>query len=668
MMKLERPLDLASTSSLINEIRDRFRPVHAIVTLLAFAIASCASMRPYPGDDALSLTDRDFQRATRDQTLTKVHELFDHLQVPAEVRGRYGYMTGARFLKEDKYFETVDLSETILVAMQSVRIGFAKNSVIISGGDVDIAHASGVVVLSRGSIRVSHGQSLGGVPGMFVTAGSATIGWATGASVYAVTGAEFSQTSAVTAYNTDIRGNLYGIVNKHTRAAIFQGEPERAPDPPSMTVSTGETMSFTGTRCAAAVPLERLADRLPVLARREMNCPRIAATTVQCQADGKAPNEATRERWSFQGCGRSVHFDVNWSSHTVSISPPVRGADSAAGDSGKASAIGAPASPGLATRIVSPGDSQKIAQYFQEALAYSIRGKIVKARAAYAKAFDLDPDHGAAKHNVADLDSRIARADAAAAPYSARIAKGDSTSRTLADRGLAYFNAGDVGRGLQDLDNASSASVADLTIAVDRAWAYLRANRLSEASGMATQLLARHPRFAKAYEVRAWGHLLENRMQEAYKDAFSSLVEGQVWVPTSFASEKAAYRLIVGYFALRHGTTRSEATAWLREWRAQISERNWPDAAVLYLMGEFDEHEMMAVAERLRSTDRGNAAAEAYVFAALERGFTGEWEEGRRRMNEMFRERYSAGFTLARLIWSRSNTPGESLRFRSQSR
>jgi hypothetical protein len=111
----------------------------------------------------------------------------------------------------------------------------------------------------------------------------------------------------------------------------------------------------------------------------------------------------------------------------------------------------------------------------------------------------------------------------------------------------------------------------------------------------------------------------------------------------------------------RKTATRSKASGWLRDWRAQLSERNWPDAAALYLMGELDERDMMLIAEGLRPKDGGIAAAEASVFAALERGFAGEWEEGRRRMNEMFHERYSPGYTLALLIWTRSTTPGQTL-------
>jgi tetratricopeptide (TPR) repeat protein len=641
------------------------RLVGIIVAMFILALPSCVRVPPRPGDDALFYTQEGYDRATRELALGRISELFSHLEVPPEVRGRYAYMPEARFQKTDKYFEADELSDTILVARQSVRVGFARNIVIISGGEVDIAHASGVVVVARGSIRVSHGQSLGGVPGLFVTAGGATIGWASGASVYAVAGAEFSQTGTVTAYNTDIRGNINGIVNKQARPPIFEREPVRAPVPPSMMVSTGETMSFTGTRCAAGAELERLSDRLPVAARRELNCPRIEATVVQCQSDGKISGGTTRERWSFRGCGRLVHFDVNSSSHAVSISSPIRGVDAPAGDPGKP-AISPSAGPGTARRSLPPGDLQKISKYFEEGLAHSMRGEIVEARAAYAKTFELDPDHEPARRNVAGLDSRIARADAAAATYAERIAKGDSTARTLADRGLAYFSAGDAGRGLEDLDNASKYSVADLTIAIDRAWAYLRANRLDEASGMTTELIARHSRFSKAYEVRAWSHLLQNGAQAAYKDAFSSLVEGGKWTPASFASEKAAYRVLVGYFALRQSAMRSEATAWLREWRPQISERAWPDAAVRYLSGELDELEMIAVAEALRSVDHGNAVAEAYVFAALERGFAGDWEEGRRRMNEMFRERYGAGYTLAYVIWNRSNIPGQAIRFRPQ--
>lgn len=630
-----------------------------VLSLVVLLLAACAGVPNYPGDRILDLTDRDFQSATQEETLSRIHGLFDHLQVPEDIQHRYAYMSGAQFQKADQYFEVTELSQTVLVAAKSVRVSFAKNAVIIAGGSVDIAHASGVVVISRGSIHISHGQSLGGVPGLFVTEGSADIGYATGASIYAVRGAQFSQTGAVSTYNTDIRGNLYGIAKKYSSTPIFHDEPVRAPESASMVVSSGESMNYKGTRCSRAASIHALADRLPVSARRELNCPRLDSIAVQCNKDDATGATSSMERWTFKGCGGTVHFDISSSEHTTSISPPIHEGQTA---SSLVRRQGVYATPNNATaKSPTPADRQKIAKDFQEGLSYLSHGELVKARAAYAKVLETDPHHQSAQQNIASLDARIARADAAAAPYSERIRNGDPTARTLADRGLAYFNAGDFGRGLADLDAASRASITDNAIAVDRAWAYLRANRLTEASNIARQLLSRYPRFAKAYEVRAWCSFLENRPDAAYKDAFSSLIEAGHWTTESFASEKAAYRLIVGYFALRQSSTRAKATNWIREWRDYLFEDRWPDAAALYLIGELDEREMMAVAEGLRSKDRGNAVAEAQVFSAIEKGYAGEWEASLRQLNETFR---GPGPTLAHVIWTRLNTPGQGLRFR----
>jgi hypothetical protein len=181
-----------------------------------------------------------------------------------------------------------------------------------------------------------------------------------------------------------------------------------------------------------------------------------------------------------------------------------------------------------------------------------------------------------------------------------------------------------------------------------------------------TELVNRESRFAQAYELRAWANLLQDRPERAYRDAFSSLVEGPAWTPASFGEQKAGYRALAGYFALRQTDPRAKAMAWLRGWQPMLEPGRWPDALLLFFLGEIDEREMLEPAQSLVAADRGAAAAEAVTFLALDEFLGGSTGAREREALAHYRTSYGAGRTLAWLVDKRMRTPGEKLTLQRQ--
>jgi tetratricopeptide (TPR) repeat protein len=203
------------------------------------------------------------------------------------------------------------------------------------------------------------------------------------------------------------------------------------------------------------------------------------------------------------------------------------------------------------------------------------------------------------------------------------------------------------------LDRAVKQAPTDAQIAVDRAAMYLAANRLEDAQELCTRLVEIFPDLAKAYEVRAWAGLLLGRGEMAHADAVASLMVSSPWTATRFAQERAAYRVLAGYFTLLQIASPAKAREWVQQWAGLLRKDTWPDVVALSFAAEVDERKALAVAEKLHPEDRGNALGEATVFLALDRYLAENSEGGMRRMQDFFSTRYSAGHTLALVIRER---------------
>lgn len=637
------------------------------VSVAGLSLSSIAAETRFIGEEILSLAGTEFDKATGSQVVARINELFDRLEVPTTRRSRYAYANFAKYVRYAEYFEAAEVTETVIVARKSVSIGFATNVVVIAGGDVHIAHGNAVVVVSNGTINVSHESAeLGGKEpgGIYVTKNKVEIAHAHDAILYAVRGAEISHSGKLSAHNTDVKSQPGALITKYVRPPLFSGEPVRTPIPPRMLVFSGETIRYSGMRCEHGVEEFTLFERMLPIARREGNCPRIESAAVRCDhSDGAGLAASTRERWTFRLCDQTLEIVVNKQENSSSFAVDRTGLRATTGKEplayGSAPKSGRPERTSLSVE-----NEATISKLITTALAHLLKGELTDARVTYSKVLEIAPDHQSARESRDSLDERIAAADAAAAQFTDLIRNNRATARTYADRGRAYVDAGDAGRALADLNKAMAMDVSDPRNALELAATYLRTNRLDEAAATAGDLIGRNPRLSSAYAIRAWANLLKNRPEEAYKDAFSSMVEAPTWTPTSWATEAASYRVLCGYFALRQSAPRSNAAGWLQQWKANLSKDTWPDAMLSYLLGELDERDVHAIAESLRKADRGVAAAEATVFMSLERGYSGEWDEGRRRMNEYFAVRYGAGYTLPWLIQTRSSTPGQALNFR----
>jgi len=285
-----------------------------LAAALALAATGASGQSVYPGEDALALAGERYGRATPALAAAALERIFERLQVPAPRRERYAYVGSATLQKSRDYFETPQLSETVLVAAKSVRIGFARNVLVISGGDVDISHASGVVVIAAGSFRLSHeSAALGPEPsGVYVVRGRAELGWGVSPIVYAAKGGKTGYSGPVTAYNTDVSVPSGVQVVTHNRGALFRGEPVRPALPPQMLVNSGESMAFTGQRCRAFAGTSDQLDRMLPYVRREANCPRIASAAVRCASEsGEGAAARAQELWTFELCERTAEVRID---------------------------------------------------------------------------------------------------------------------------------------------------------------------------------------------------------------------------------------------------------------------------------------------------------------------------------------------------------------------
>jgi len=636
-----------------------------LAAVLALAATGASGQSVYPGEDALALAGERYGRATPALAAAALERIFERLQVPAPRRERYAYVGSATLQKSRDYFETPQLSETVLVAAKSVRIGFARNVLVISGGDVDISHASGVVVIAAGSFRLSHeSAALGPEPsGVYVVRGRAELGWGVSPIVYAAKGGKTGYSGPVTAYNTDVSVPSGVQVVTHNRGALFRGEPVRPATPPHMLVNSGESMPFSGERCKSQGEAIDLLDRMLPYVRREVDCPRIASAAVRCVSEsGEGAGARAREAWTFELCGRVAEVRVDSAPNLRQInlaSLSGAGAEALNRERAKRSYGSAAAQAPTPARELSAAQARHIESLFKDGSGHLLKGELMEARAKYQEAEASGNPH--ARGNLENVERQIRRADEAVAVQTAVIEAGRASARIYAERGLLRLRHNDVSRGLQDLERAVAMSNADPSLALERARGYLLANRPEHAGALATELIARHPRFAAAYEVRAWAGFMRNAPDEARKDALSSLAEAPAWTPESFAAQGAGSRVLIGYLALRQNGAHADAGDWLREWQPYLRAGAWPDALLLFLLGGSDERSMREAALGRRSFDGGAAEAEAFVVLALNEALGGGGSERRRELGEHFRKSYGAGRTVPWILYTRMHTPGQGL-------
>jgi len=622
---------------------------------LACASSPAAAAKPsFPGDDVLALAGARWERATLDDASRKLRTILARLKIDRERAARYGDLRRLKFVKTEKPLEIAQLSNAVLIAKRGAKIGTASRVTVIAEGEVEIGFATAVFVVASGPIRIAH--EMPEVPesaGIYVTKSTLAIGHARDPVVYAVGGANVGHAPAFTAYNTEFQ---HEPVERSVflPQRLFGDEPVRKPAAAILKLS-GHPVQFTGRRCRAGLKTPLLEGELDAGLRSKIPCGYVESAAVRCERDeGSTGAGLSVERWTLQACGQSLVFVSQSNPYTRSVVEQRKREE-------RGPAYGARQAP-LTSLELTDEEKKEISRLFKDAFDHTLRGDIVSARAKYAEVLKIAPDHRPALQNSASLDTRIARADAAVAPFTALIDAGRREPRIYADRGLAYLGAGDVGRGLADLDAAAASAPTDEAILLDRIDAYLRADRPADCVRLASDILTRSPRLARAYALRAWCHLVENRGEAAFADARASLEAGAPWTPESFARQKAGYRVIAGYLALLQTASEQRAKEWVGEWRGAMTARSWPDAFAQYVLGELDYDSMREVAAALKPEDRGNALGEATVFAALQVHLrSGTSSATRSAMTRFFRQSYAAGRTLAWVLYQTLVVPNRLL-------
>ncbi|MBI2308028.1 MAG: hypothetical protein HYU78_12080 [Rhodocyclales bacterium] len=288
----------------------------------------------------------------------------------------------------------------------------------------------------------------------------------------------------------------------------------------------------------------------------------------------------------------------------------------------------------------------------EAATRFLTRGRLVEARAETAAAFAVDPENPFVMRNLKDIEARIARIDRAVESYSARIRRGDNSFKTLVQRGLAYIDQGDYGRGIEDLDRLEAHVSGNQDIALSRAWGYFRANELGKAMSASRQILIEYSNNGEALSLLAWCELLSGNAASANENALQAM-DGTIHFKTG--ADSKGYALIAAYFSERALRGAAAGEMLLKKHLGELDGASWPTLAVQYLAGGVSESEMLDGAERLRSNDLGNAYAEAVAFLTINSAFSSDWGASRNRMHSLLNSRYGPKYPLAyRLIMNMS--------------
>lgn len=610
------------------------------------------ALAQYPGDAILQLTKTQRQPQRQD-VMRALTEVFHHLKLPADAQQQYSFISGARLIASREYVEQAELNEAILITPKSVRISAARNVIVISGGDVSVAHGTGLVIFSAGAIEVSHANSLGGLPGVFVSKKHSNIGSAKEPRIYAVEGTVLSNTAVAHAYNTDV-GKTYGRVDKYTVAAIFRGEPIRAPVAPSMTIFGGESFPFEGRRCEDGVPIADIFDKLPPMARRGANCPRLGTATVLCEpssvGEGSGARASMRERWTFTLCDRKLDILVSSSPNARSFAidecttpTGARGLfQCSPSDSAKRAGI---------KKEVGKVDAAKAAVALRMSSEYAKKGDFASALTLLNESIASDPTHALAYWSRASARRRLGDSRGAVDDMTMAIKIGYSRSAdAYSTRGFDYLKAGDAERALADFDKATELS-ADSHSQHNRAVGYMLAGRLAEANAAFARLIARNPRDIRSLSWRAWTHLLTGHAQEAYRDALAVLTEGGDQLERNYPG-LAGHAVLCGILALKYESQDARAKSWLQQWKHVLNADRAPDAVALQVLGVGSAMELSGIPEQQRPL--------ALAFMGLNALVDGHVQESQRLFSEVMSN--NSGFDMPRMIAERAQQAGPSLK------
>ncbi len=270
----------------------------------AFAQAKAAV--PLPGDRLLALAGAGYEKASRWAAIARIEAVLRHVGLPPLADGPHSGVISAKFEKAPAYEERNELSNTILLVKGSAKLDFVQDAVVIADGDVHIAHVARSIVMAAGSIRISHESPL--IPdadpgGLYFTKGSIEFSHCTRPTFYAVKGAVAP--CSATGFNTDIKrsSTVYvGTISKLGGLPLFREEPPGSGRAGTI-VSSGESMSYSGVRCADAPDIASLHSAILPTARRQSNCPHIDSAAVSC---GLGPKGEPQEKWTFSLCGKTV--------------------------------------------------------------------------------------------------------------------------------------------------------------------------------------------------------------------------------------------------------------------------------------------------------------------------------------------------------------------------
>lgn len=617
----------------------------------------------FAADDALALAARIKPAATREQTVLAVRRVLEALDLPQELRSKYAYMGSANFRAEKNYFETSELTETVILVNGSTRIGFARNAIIIARGDVRVAHGAGLIIVSDGSIRLSHETGLLGVahaPGVYIARETVDISHSLHPVIYAPKGTTLPPYRQMTAINTDISSVAGSPVTRYTVAALFAGEPTRAPVPRPAPPSA--PFAYGGSRCANAMPDEiALLQRMRAIVAREAGCQEIHSVTASCTQESTARNGFTSvERWTFDMCGRSLNL-VSQISGYVPLADRTEPSAMAVHASLKIERPPRPAEDvaeeerwRMRFASMTPEEKARMTKLNEEAIAHHLKGDLFEAREKYHEANRISGTTARTGSNLHSVERQLERSDAATEVLTAKIDGGKADAITYAERGLIRIRFNDMSRGLRDLDHASAISRNNPRVDTERAWGLLIANRPELAEAAAIAVLAKEPTHHRALEVLAWSRLFQNRPREAFQDADRSLRVDPPWTAETFAAERAGYRAIAGYLALSNAESRASAVEWLLRWKPYLRTGAWPDAFALFLLGEINEEQMKAVAVSMQPTDRGAAAGEGFAFLAHDGLSADERKQRADAMRQYFRTSFGAGHSLAYAAYVRA--------------
>lgn len=212
----------------------------ATTAVVLISVSACAT---YVGDKLLKLPEESVaydQSRIVAKAKRGVSDMLEILGLPEERKASFKKISPRGVIRDDQPLKLTGVHHQLIIAEADTNIGFATDSIIISGGPLHISHSGNNIVICGRDVDISHDGSLrarrslnsssGKGGSLIISKGKINIGHAGNSLIYALNGVEISNAHNVRAFNTSDREISWGHINNIVVDPLFQKEkaPNRA--------------------------------------------------------------------------------------------------------------------------------------------------------------------------------------------------------------------------------------------------------------------------------------------------------------------------------------------------------------------------------------------------------------------------------------------------------